>query len=182
MYFECICKILNLSVSDSCHMYATLIMNNCIYYVRYLYILKMFQWYLHIPSMFIIADILPLSVFTATALGSPSPCQCVNCALYTMPNSPVLDSRQLCMHMYCACAYNIILWKCSRKCLTFAWMCLWVQVYVCAFVCVCVCVCIHVYVHMCVCAYMHVCVCVHKGVSIHTNFYPQIYPTILSLF
>ena len=44
-------------------------------------------------SIFIIADIVPLSVFTATALGSPSPSQWVSCALYTIPNSPVYECQ-----------------------------------------------------------------------------------------
>ena len=34
----------------------------------------------------------PLSVFTATVLVGPSPCQCVNSALYTMPNSPIFET------------------------------------------------------------------------------------------
>ena len=36
----------------------------------------------------------PFSVFTATVLVGPSPCQCFKCALYTMPNSPVFDTTQ----------------------------------------------------------------------------------------
>ena len=67
-------------------------------------------------SIFIIADIVPLSVFTATALGSPSPSQWISCALYTIPNSPIVEysySRQL--KMYLTCAHNIITWKCRWK-------------------------------------------------------------------
>ena len=34
----------------------------------------------------------PFSVFTATVLVGPSPCQWVRCVLYTIPNSPVVET------------------------------------------------------------------------------------------
>ena len=100
--------------------------------------------------MFIIADILPFSVFTATAVGSPSPCQCVNCALYTMPNSPVLDSRQLCMHMYCNLCLQHNYMETLQGVLNF-----YVSVFVSESVCV------RIYACMCACVYVCTSVCVH---------------------
>ena len=94
-------------------------------------------------EIFPIYGIVPLSVFTATALGSPSPSQWISCALYTIPNSPIVEyshSRQL--KMYVTCAHNIITWKCRWKLEVLKF-----YVATCVFDCknvgVYVCVCIH---------------------------------------
>jgi len=42
----------------------------------------------------------PFKVFTAATLGGPFPCQCIRCALYTMPNSPVFGKDGGLAHIY----------------------------------------------------------------------------------